>query len=287
MEIAVAADVEAEVRGEVTRKGSTPRQRLLTAEGRDGFSFRVLRSHYQGDDKAFETPRHHHGFQQVRWAERGSLNFAPGEDVEEGDIGYFPRGTYYGPQLRDHGVGITLQFGFGNEMLGGKDASRVYREGVEKLRARGRIEDGFFIDVDPDTGKERRRDPTEAVVEEVTGSMYTIPAEAYAAPILMHPKAHVYYAAGPGVEIKHLGSFYDHPGPNADLSISMVRLSQGGTHRLGDDRAQLVWSISPGLRVDGRTYPELTFLYSPLDENVAVTCAEVVEMYVIEFPRLD
>jgi len=287
MELVIADEVQKETRAEVTRSGSTPRQWLITAEGADGFALRVVRSEYQGGESAFRTPRHHHAFQQIRWAQSGALNYAPGQNVGEGDIAYFPRGTYYGPQTRDHGVGLTLQFGFGVEMLGGKDASLVYREGVRKLRERGRIEDGVYIDTDPNTGAERRRDPAEAVVEEVTGTKFRIPAEGYSAPILMHPGSFDYYPFAPGVDVKHLGAFYDHPGPNADVRISIVRISENGIFRLSQERAQLLWSLSDGLSVGERSLPALTFILSPRDEELEVSGANDVEFYLIEFPRLD
>ncbi|NKJ00952.1 hypothetical protein [Novosphingobium sp. SG707] len=286
MHIKVATEVEAEVRGEVTRKGSTPRQWLMMEDGPGAFSFRLVRSHYQGGSDAFETPRHHHAFQQIRWAESGYMNFAPDQDIHEGDIAYFPRGTYYGPQKRDHGVGLTLQFGFGPEMLGGTKASEVYRASVERLRAHGTFEDGSYIDTDPDTGLERRRDPAEAVVEEVTGAPYVIPDERYAAPVLMHPRAYSYHEAAAGVSVKHLGAFYDHAGPNADLRLSMVRLDNGGAYTLGSERAELLWTISEGLMVDDRVYPALTCIYSPIGEAATMTGKDGVEMFVVEFPRL-
>lgn len=287
MELVIADEVQKDTREEATRSGSTPRQWLLTTEGDDGFGLRVVRSEYQSGENAFATPRHHHGFQQIRWAQTGSLNFAPKQDIEQGDIAYFPRGAFYGPQRRDHGVGLTIQFGFGVEMLGGKNASQVYREGVRRLRERGTIEDGVYIDLDPDTGEERRRDPAEAVAEEVTGVKYIIPAEGYEAPILMHPSAFAYYPAGPGVEVRHLGGFFDHPGPDADVRISMVRITEKGTFRLSADRAQLIWSVSDGLWVEEKAYPALTCIFSPRDEVVEVSGADEVELYVIEFPRLD
>jgi hypothetical protein len=287
MEIAVAGEVEAQERTEVQRKGSTPRQWLLSDATEDGFSFRLFRSTYQSGEKAFETPRHHHAFQQIRWSETGALNFAPGQDVETGDIAYFPRGTYYGPQRRDHGIGLTIQFGFGIEMLGGKDAIRVHREGIARLQERGRVENGEFIDTDPATGQERRRDATEVITQEYTGTKFTIPAEGYASPILMHPAAFSFYTAAPGVEVKQLGGFYDHPGPDADLRIMVVRLSDGGVYRLGADRAQVAWSTGPGLQAAGSTYPELTCLYSPLAEEAELSSGAGTELFVVEFPRLD
>jgi hypothetical protein len=287
MEIVIADEVQKEIRPETTRTGRTPRQWILTEEGRDGLAFRLVRSEYQGGDDAFTTPRHHHAFQQIRWAQSGAMNFAPDQDVDEGDIAYFPRGAYYGPQRRDHGVGLTLQFGFGPEMMGGKDAREVYRAGVQKLLERGRMDDGLYVDTDPQTGEERRREPAEAVAEDIMGEKFPIPAEGYAAPILMHPRAYPFYALASGVEVKHLGGFYDHSGPNADVRISIVRLSDGGVFRLGAERAQVVWSTSRGLVIDEREYPELTCAYSARDEEAAISGVDGVEVYVVEFPILD
>ena len=286
MEIAIAGEVQVEERKYPTRPGLTRTQPLLSCEGEDGLSFRLIRSQYQGGGNAFETPRHHHAFQQIRFAERGSLNYAPEQNIAEGDIAFFPRGAYYGPQVRDHGVGLTVQFGVGVEMLGGKDSLNVYRAGVEKLRTIGDVCNGTFTEIDSATGERRERDTWEAVTEVVTGKPFRIPPEGYDAPILMHAGAFGYYQAAPGVEMKRLGSFFDHHGPQADVRISMLRLSEGGEHRLGADRAQLAWSVAAGLRIDDRAYPELTCLYSPLGEEAVLSGVEPFEVHVIEFPRL-
>jgi len=287
MEIVIAGDVAAEEQRYPTRPGVQRVQWLLNCEAPDGLGFRLYRTQYQEGDKANSTPRHHHGFQQIRFAESGSINFGPEQDIPEGDIAYFPRATYYGPQHRDHGVGIFIQFGFGAELPGGKDSMRVYREGIEKLRAHATVENGVVIDVDPATGQERRRESWQAVAQEQTGVAYAIPAERYESPILMHPKAYSYYTAAPGVEIKHLGKFYDHAGANAYVRISMVRLSESGVHRLSAERSQVAWTISPGLQIEGRTYPQTTCFFSPRGEEAALSGVDDVEVYVVEFPRLD
>ena len=287
MEIAVADEVQVEEFTYPTRPGKTRMQRMLMVGAADGFSFRLLRSQYQGGDDAFQTPRHHHAFQQIRFAEKGSLNYAPDQNVDDGEIAYFPRGTYYGPQVRDKGIGLTIQFGFGNEMLGGKDALEVYRQGVKKLRELGEVGNGVFIDTDPETGKERVRDTWAAVVELMTGEKFEIPPGRYEAPILMRPGNYAYYQASPGVEVKHLGGFYDHPGPNADVRMSVVRLSPGGVFRLSSDRAQLAWTTDTGLQAGGRTLPGLTALFSPRGEEAELGSAEIIELFLVEFPRLD
>ena len=54
------------------------------------------------------------------------------------------------------------------------------------------------------------------------------------------------------------------------------------------DRAQLFWSTGAGLRVDADDYPELTFGYSPRDENGAIgSTNDGLEIVVVELPRLD
>jgi hypothetical protein len=260
-------------------------------EGRDGLNFKVLRSQFQGGEDQSYTPRHHHGFQQIRWAEKGTVNYAPGEDIPEGDIAYFPRGAYYGPQHKDQGISIAVQFGFEGEHQHGPSWDAYAADARRRLEERGRFERGLYVEVDPATGEERENDSIQAIYEEQyflrTGKKFVVPPEGYAAPILMHTRAFEYYQAGQGVELKHLGCFFDHPGPNGDLRFSMARLRQGGVHTLSADRAQLAWSKVAGLKMRGKSYPELTFLYSPRDEEAELCSEGRFEVMIIEFPRLD
>jgi hypothetical protein len=294
MEVVVATDVPIKKQDETgsavsLRPGGTLMQRILRHEAPDGLNFSVNRIQFLSGDKAYRSARHHHGFQQIRFAESGSINYAPGQFIPEGDIAYFPRGTYYGPQLKDQGVGITVQLGFGGEKQSGKSWDPT--EALELMRARGRFEDDVYIDTDPATGEERRRDAVDVIYqvryERKTNQKFVIAPEGYETPILMHPKAFAYYQAGPGVEMKHLGSFFDHPGPNADVRISMVRLSDGGAHHLTPERAQIAWTMSAGLQVGESVYPELTCVYSPRGEDTVMSGEDGIEVFVVELPRLD
>ena len=266
MEIAIAEETQTQPDDHESsaRKGVVLRKWLLMGEAADGLNFRLFRSKYQDGDLAFQSPRHHHGFQQIRWAEVGSINYGPEQDIPEGDIAYFPRGTYYGPQLKDQGVSLLLQYGFGPELEGATDPMHRNRDRIrERLAARG--------------------EQTDVALE----ARYEIPPEGYAEPILLHPKAFEYYDAAPGVEVKQLGGFYDHSGAAADVRISTVRLSAEGVHQLSSERAQIAWSTGPGLQIAGMTYPALTCIYSPRDEDVNLTAPGGVELFVVEFPRLD
>lgn len=278
MEIAIADDIDkkAEQYGGELRGGIVDRQWLLTGEAADGLTFRFYRSRYREGEEAFESPRHHHAFQQLRWAESGSINYGPGQDIPEGDLCYFPKGAWYGPQRKDHGSSFLLQFGMGDEMPGVDAAAKMSGAGsaeeqalrAERLKGRGAV-------VDPGDAKPERNPKRPPAPER------------FAAPILLHPGNFAYHLAAPGVEIKHMGRFYDQPGPNGDLRLSMIRLSEGADYRFDAERAQLAWSTKPGLRIDGRAYPKTTCLYSPRDEEALIAVEGELELYLVEFPRID
>jgi hypothetical protein len=271
------------------RPGGILSQLLLKDNPEEGPNFRLMRSTYQSGEDAFSSPRHHHSFQQIRWAESGSVNYAPDHFIEEGDIGYFPRAAYYGPQLKDSGVALVLQFGFGAELQGGAIWESFRSKAMDELESVGRFEDGMYFDVDPETGHERKRDGAQVVSELTcvlaTGKKFVIPPARYEYPVLMHPKSFEYRDYADGVETKVLGRFFDHAGDDGDVAISMVRLS-GGSYVFEADRSQIAWAPTAGLRIDGRTYPEMTCLYIPLNESAEISADSNIELYVIAFPRL-
>lgn len=292
MSVAIASEASTQEQGRSSssRPGGMISQHLLEDDAPDGLNFRFLRNQFRSGDHAFRSPRHHHAFQQIRYAESGNLNYAPGQFIPEGDIAYFPRGAYYGPQVKDHGVSIAIQFGFGGEHQHGPAWKGYRAAATARLNERGVIEDGVFIEIDPVTKERRVRDAVEALYEAQyalrTNEAFVISAEGYEAPILMHTRAFEYAPAAPGIETKRLGRFFDHPGENADVRISMVRLS-GGAYELGPDRAQLAWTVAAGLRVGDRTYPELASIYSRRGEHVVITGDGGLEVFVVDFPRLD
>ena len=77
------------------RSGGIDFKRLMqgTPGSPDNFEFSIVRT--AGD---YFTPRHRHNFDQVRYCIEGAMNYAPGKDLKAGTAGYFPEGTYYGPQ---------------------------------------------------------------------------------------------------------------------------------------------------------------------------------------------
>jgi hypothetical protein len=298
MEVVTAAGVPIDEKNDAASvRGGGPkshiRQPLLGDDAPDGLNFTFSRSQWlSGDDHVITNPRHHHAFQQIRWTEIGKVNYGPDQDILEGDVGYFPRGAYYGPQVRDQGTVLTLQFGFhGEKQAGGGYWEQFQRQALEKLRANGTFRGGVYVDFDPKTGEERERDGVQALYDEqyfaATGEEFVVPAEGYGSPIHLHPSSFHYYEESPGVEIKRLGDFFDHSGPHGDVRLSVIRLSKGGVTTFEADRAQLAWTKSAGLTIDGATYPELTFVYVPRDEHAELSSETPLELHVVEFPRVD
>jgi len=294
MEIVFGADVPVREKsfGTQIRPGNTRRQALLSANAPDGLSFAVNRTEWLGGDETNTTPRHNHPFQQIRWAETGRVNIAPGQDICPGDIAYVPRAAWYGPQLRDQGISVTLQFGFNGEKQHGTPYWDGFQaEAMERLRARGTFEGGYYYETDPQTNERRRLDGVDALYQEqymlATGKPFVVEPEAYNDAILMHIDAFDYDESVPRVAIKRLGCFYDHPGSNGDIRLNQLRLSAGGSHNLGDERAQIGWTLTDGLEVDGKVYPASTYFYIPRDEATTFGSVSTTELLLFEMPRLD
>jgi hypothetical protein len=289
MEIVTASEAPILKQTEV-RDGATIRQILLAGDTPEGINFRLFRSQYQSGENAFESPRHHHAFQQIRWAESGAVNYGPDMNIPEGDIAYFPRGTYYGPQRKDAGIGLLLQFGFDGEHQSGPRWDAIREEAIKKLKARGTVQHGVFTETDPHTGQTLERDAALALYEQryimQFNKPFPVPVERYETPILMHAGSFEYFQLAPGVEMKQLGHFFDHPGRQGDVRISMIRLS-GGAHRLGTERSQVGWAKSPGLQINGRLLPEMSCFYGSSGEELTISGANGVEVFLVEFPRLD
>lgn len=295
MKVVSASEVvarDANPNGQSTRAGTYLGQRLFTEDAPDGLNFVFLRNEFVfSDADAFRTPRHRHTFAQVKFLEKGASNYAPDQYIEEGEIAYFPRMAYYGPQVKENCTSLSFQFGFNGEHQKGPVWEGYRAEALKRLKSRGTIGDGVYTDIDPATGQQRVRDGVEAVYEEQykmhTGRELVFRPASYDALVLMRPKMFAWYPEAPGVEMKRLGSFYDWPGPNGDVRISMVRLSDDGAYTLSADRAQVAWTLASGLVVDGGQTPTLTSVYSARGEATEISGRDGIEVYVLEFPRLD
>jgi len=111
----------------------------------DGLRFHLGRGVHHDGKAPFRAPRHHHAFQQVRWNMAGRKNYAPDQYLEAGDVGYFPKGAYYGPEVKEGFYdGWATQFGFGDQHQLGADWEPFRREARKNLMAHGVMENGRY-----------------------------------------------------------------------------------------------------------------------------------------------
>ena len=134
--------------------GESEGRRTLAEIAPDGLRFHLGRGiHNEGADP-FRAPRHHHSFQQIRWCDSGRKNYAPDKYIEAGDLAYFPKGVYYGPEVKDGAyTGWSTQFGFGDQHQLGPDWEPFRKEARANLRAKGIMENGRYTPIDPETGE--------------------------------------------------------------------------------------------------------------------------------------
>ncbi len=178
-------------------------KRLLT--GRPGtpenYLFNIARS-----DGDYATPRHRHNFDQIRVALDGDMRIGPRQVVRQGQIGYFPEGTYYGP-YDDAGKKRTIMI----VQFGGASGSG-YMDRLSAMKAResllreGEFRGGVFR---RSSGEGRKnQDAFEATWERFAGRKLEYPKPRYDAPVIIDPAGFAWKPAGRrGVSRKRLGAF--------------------------------------------------------------------------------
>jgi len=200
------------------RAGRIEFKRLLqgTAGAPDNFELSLVRT-FGG----YATPRHRHNFDQIRYALSGAMNYAPRKDLVAGSVGYFPEGTFYGPQ-RMAGESLVLLLQLGGASGQGFMRYEDLQAGHAALAACGTFEGGLYRG--PRGGPQ---DGYEAVWEQVHGHPIAYPPPRFEEPILMWP-AHYAWVPSPGelgVAEKLLGAFTER-----HLELGCVRLESGAVH---------------------------------------------------------
>jgi hypothetical protein len=245
---------------------------LLTGEAGGGVNYTLALTLYGQGEKTFRTPRHHHTFEQIRFAITGDSNYARGKDIPEGWVGFFPEGAFYGPQTVEGGEILLLQYGPGYL------TEEQKRRGQEEMTAAGTFHDGIYTTTDPRTGKPHNQDAVEALWEHIHGEPLRYPSPRYPEPILMNPDAFQWVSRRPGVQERPLGRFGER-----DVCISFVRL-EGGQYPLTDERSQLAFTTSGRTVVNGETCPARSALWSEVGEQTALGADSTAEALVIGLP---
>lgn len=186
----------------------------------------------------YDTPAHHHNFEQVRVMLDGRFNFGP-QDQEEGTIGYFSEGTVYEQQARGRSRMLLLQCEGGSRSRYLSQAEM--RRAVHELKQQGgRFEAGVFHGVAPDGGTVEK-DAVEALWEHAVGRPVAYPRPRFQGPVIMDPEAFAFVALAEGVEEKRLGEFGERR-----LALSIVRIAPGHSWRCDTAEAKQLLFVREG-----------------------------------------
>jgi hypothetical protein len=277
MRIAHGDEVPIDCGSSGVRTGKIGRQYLLSGDPESPGNFKFGLFHQYGD---FFSPRHRHNFCQIRFQLEGDCAYGLDGKLTPGTLGFFPEGTYYGPQGPDRGdtYTATLQFGgpSGQGLLTLEQTAAAKRE----LAKIGVFEQGVFrrnSDVD---GK-KNVDGFQAVWEQVAGRKLVYPEPQYAAPILMHLDNFKWMplAGKPGVSIKALGTFTD-----CDVPCAAYRLEPGADFVAESRGVYMV--LSGGGSLAGESFRRYTSLYIDTGETARFKADQVSEILLMGMPNV-
>ena len=278
MKIVQIDDVERK-RG-LEHRGGTFHGRIMV-EGEPGAldNFQLSFGQMGGD---FNSPRHRHNFEQIRYQLDGVLDYGRDGKLVAGMIGYFPEAVYYGPQSQDPDIACkTIVLQFGGASGSGYLSQAEVQAGMRELREEGEFKDGVFRRRADVEGK-RNLDGYQAIWEHINGRPFVPTRPRYETPILMQ-SAHygwVPVAGTQGVSEKLLGIFTERRSV-----ISYLRLDAGARHALGGRRDIYVVLDGSGT-VAGESYRRLTCVYVETGDAALLSAVEATEILHIGMPDL-
>ena len=91
----------------------------------------------------FFSPRHHHNFDQVRIQVKGAFSFDNDGEMPPGSVGFFPEGTFYGPQSSQaETIQLVMQIGGASKNGYLSESNRI--QAVQELNKSGQFIKGRF-----------------------------------------------------------------------------------------------------------------------------------------------
>lgn len=229
---------------------------------------------------SFFAPRHRHNFDQFRMALVGDFSMGADRELKEGEIGYFPEGTLYGPQDDEDADRELLVLQFGGASGAGYLDQAELKRASEELKSKGRFESGHFIGPDG-----TRKDGYEAIWEHVNGRPLRYPQRRYTHPVFMRPANFTYKPVGgmKGVSRKLLGIFSER-----ETRLEMVKLDSGARFTTGSDNAIVIVFVLEGSGSLGEApYARHTALETTPGSEVALAAEKQTEMIVITLPLIE
>lgn len=238
-------------------------------------------------DVSFKSPRHRHNFDQLRCSVSGATNIGHKRNLEEGDLAYFPEGTYYGPQNQEE-VGrssMTLVIQFGGPSGNGYMSKRQMDQGFDALQTRGTFEGGVYKRHAPGPDGRKNQDAYEAIWEHQNGR-----AVAYSKPRFIEPihfrEANFEWQAmhdNPDAYTKHIGSFTER-----QVGVQFIRLDPGARCTLpAQEQRQLIFfkTGTGNFGAEEQWYPH-TAADIAAGETPTLHASSASEALVLKFPSL-
>ena len=269
----------------------------IVVEGEPGAldNFQVSYGQMGGD---FNSPRHRHNFEQIRYQLEGVLDYGRDGKLVAGMVGYFPEAVYYGPQSQDPNIACkTIVLQFGGASGSGYLSQAEVQAGMQELRQEGEFKDGVFRRRAAVDGKSNM-DGYQAIWEHVNERPMVYPKPRYPQPIFMDPTNYewVPVAGQRGVSEKLLGVFTERRSEASffrlDAGASFTARWQGrlyGDARLGLGRRAAAARAHDGLSRAGETatitareetellhfgLPDLAGLRMPVHDQAPAEAAE-------------
>jgi hypothetical protein len=229
----------------------------------------------------FNSPRHRHNFEQIRYQLEGVLDYGRDGKLVAGMVGYFPEAVYYGPQSQDPGINCkTIVLQFGGASGSGYLSQAEVKAGMEELRDEGEFKDGVFRRRADVEGK-RNMDGYQAIWEHVNERPMVYPKPRYPQPIFMDPANYewVPVEGQRGVSEKLLGVFTERRS-----EASLFRLEAGASFTA---RGKGVYVVTRGGgSAADQPLRALTTVYLEPGETVTFSAREATELLHFGLPNL-
>jgi hypothetical protein len=266
--------VEFEERPHV-RSGRMLLKTLALGEPGTPGNFALMLSH---TPEGYDSPRHRHNFDQVRFQLEGDFDFASDGVMRPGTLAYFPEGTRYGPQTDDDSS-LTLVLQFGGASGAGYLNEEEYRKAAARLGESGSFVGGVYTREKPG-GSKVNKDAYEAVWEAATGAPLVYPEPRYGRAVFMEPAGFAWVPdpSNPGVAVKTLGAFGER-----GTRLASFRVEAGATLSLSD---QSLYFVTAGAgEAAGARYRRWTTIHVKVGERAELRASETTELLHIGLPR--
>jgi hypothetical protein len=234
----------------------------------------------KGDGARF-SPRHRHNFDQFRYALQGDVSIGTRKAIKEGECGYFPEGTHYGPQDDNGNERTTLVLQFGGASGQGYMSRKQAVDATNELKKVGRIEKGIFYRTSG-PGK-KNQDAFEAVWERVNGRKLQYPKRRYQEPVIFDPKSFGWKPIDvKGVSRKLFGVFTER-----ETRVEAYRLEAGVTYKFPkEDAVKLGFVVEGTGTFGGQTYDAYSATEASPGEQMELTAKETTEFFLIVLPPI-